>query len=70
MRFSIDAREKILNSFKTNIFALKTQTPEPISYPTVIYTYKQTKISKHKTSPFNFNENFMNKIRNDEKKYK
>ena len=78
-RFILEARENILNSFKSNIFLLKNQTPipttestpEPTSIPTVFDTPKprktQTKKSKHKISSLKLREMSLDKIVNDEK---
>ena len=44
VRFLLDARIKVLNSFKSNIFPLKNLTPDTTSeltpHPTVLYTPK------------------------------
>lgn len=53
--FLFDAREKVLSSFKSNIFPLKRPTPEPIiPDSTVIDTPKPTK-----TKLKNLNKNYL-----------
>ena len=73
-RFLLDTREKVFNSFKSNIFPGENSTSEPTHNPTVFYTPERTKvrikISKHKISPFELNYSFVNEIRNDEENIK
>ena len=72
VRIFLDAREKVLNSFKNNIFTQWNITSEPTPEPTVLCapnrTEIQTKTSRLRLSPFKINENFENEIRNNEKK--
>lgn len=81
--FLFDVREKVLNSFKSDIFPIKNlgkiPTPkeipnsklEPTLNPAVFDTPKitkaQTKKSKHMTSPLQLRENFVNMVVNDKK---
>ena len=81
--FLFDVREKVLNSFKSDIFPIKNlgkiPTPkeipnsklEPTLNPAVSDTPKitkaQTKKSKHMTSPLQLRENFVNMVVNDKK---
>ena len=63
---------------KSNAFLIENATPNPRPNPTldppVFYTPKQTRaqsrISKVKISPFKKIKNFLNEIRNDQKKHK
>ena len=81
--FLFDVREKVLNSFKSDIFPIKNlgkiPTPkeipnsklEPTLNPAVFDTPKitkaQTKKSKHMTSPLQLRGNFVNMVVNDKK---
>ena len=81
--FLFDVREKVLNSFKSDIFPIKNlgkiPTPkeipnsklEPTLNPAVSDTPKitkaQTKKSKHMTSPLQLRGNFVNMVVNDKK---
>ena len=81
--FLFDVREKVLNSFKSDIFPIKhlgkIPTPkeipnsklEPTLNPAVFDTPKitkaQTKKSKYMTSPLQLRENFVNMVVNDKK---
>ena len=81
--FLFDVREKVLNSFKSDIFPIKNlgkiPTPkeipnsklEPTLNPAVSDTPKitkaQTKKSKHMTSPVQLRGNFVNMVVNDKK---
>ena len=81
--FLFDVREKVLNSFKSDIFPIKNldkiPTPkeipnsklEPTLNPAVFDTPKitkaQTKKSKYMTSPLQLRENVVNMVVNDKK---
>ena len=58
IRFLLDVRRKIVNSFKSNIFWIKKSTPEA-----------ETEKPKHKISTLKVHEDFMDKTVDDEKKY-
>ena len=68
IRFLFDAKGKVVNSFKSNIFTLKKlardTTSKPTPHPTLCdkpkWTKAQTKISKTKVSPFNLNQKVVN----------
>ena len=70
VRFSLDAREKVLNNFKSNLFPLEISTPklarEPAgkqaSDPKVFYTSQRKKCS------LKLRDKFLNKIASEEKK--
>ena len=67
----LDAREKVVNSFKSNLFPTENSAPDPIPnpapHPPVFYLPKQAiSLPKIKISPFKLNENFLCEIRNDE----
>ena len=63
--------EKVLNSFKSNIFPTKNSTPEPtpnaIVFNTPEPTEVKTKNSKKKSSAVKLHEEFVNEIVNDRK---
>ena len=69
-RFLLDVREKVLNSFKSNVFPIEDSTPDPTTDTPVFYTPKQTKawsrIPKNEISLIKLNQKFVNEIRNDE----
>ena len=67
----LDARGKVVNSFKSNLFPTENSAPDPIlnpaPHPPVFYLPKQAiSLPKIKISPFKLNENFLSEIRNDE----
>ena len=74
VRILLEARENVLNSFRSNVFPLTSSTPGPTPNPTpnppVLYKPKQTRarsrIPKIEIYPFKLNEAFVNEIRNDE----
>ena len=80
-RLFLREREKIFNNFKSKIFPKKNldkiltsePTPDPTPNPSVFDAAKPTKAQakkskkKHKISPLNLCENFMNEIENDKK---
>ena len=81
--FLFDVREKVLNSFKSDIFPIKNlgKIPTPKEIPnskleltlnpavsdTPKITKAQTKKSKHMTSPLQLRGNFVNMVVNDKK---
>ena len=78
-RLFLSAKERVLNSFKSNIFPTKIPdkvptpnatpdpTPDPTPKPIVFCTPKPTKEPRNKISSLKLHENFLNKIVNDEK---
>lgn len=77
IRFLLDVRRKIVNSFKSNIFWIKKSTPEAAPEPSlnakVFHRSKpikaETEKPKHKISTLKVHEDFMDKTVDDEKKY-
>ena len=70
VRFLLEAREIVLNNFKSNVFSIENLTPDPTFNLPLSYTPKHTRACSKKRnvkiSPFRMNEDFANEIRNDE----
>ena len=66
VRALLEARENVLNTFKSNLFPIENLKLDPKLNPPVFCTPKQTrarsKIPKVEITLFRFNENFVNEM--------